>query len=138
MSYLRKVALVVGLALLFGIPAPIVASATPPGDWVGTWGASATGTVPNLASGYVDRTVRDVVHTSVGGSGVRVGLTNVLGTAPVLMGAVTVAVAARPDAPADAVDGSSRPRIPVGRPPWPPCASSPPWCAGWPPSGAWT
>src|SRR6266498_970784 len=108
MSYLRRVALVVGLALLFGVPAPVAASADPPGDWVGTWGASATGTVPNLATGYVDKTIRNVVHTSVGGSRVRVGLTNVLGTAPVVMGAVTVAVAAQPGAP-DAAPGTVAP-----------------------------
>ncbi|GLY71204.1 SGNH/GDSL hydrolase family protein [Amycolatopsis taiwanensis] len=109
MSYLRKVALVAGLALLFGSPAPIAASADPPpGNWVGTWGASATGTVPNLATGYADRTVRNVVHTSVGGAAVRVGLTNVLGTAPALLGAVTVAVAAGPSTP-DAVPGTVRP-----------------------------
>jgi lysophospholipase L1-like esterase len=85
---------------------PVTASAAPPGDWVGTWAASATGTVPNLDTGYVDRTIRNVVHTSVGGSRVRVGLTNALGTAPVRMDAVTVAVAA---AAPDAVPGTVRP-----------------------------
>jgi lysophospholipase L1-like esterase len=112
MSYVRRLALAFGvLALVLGVTAPAgaAASAPPgrPGDWVGTWSASASGTVPNNPSGYADRTVRNVVHTSVGGSQVRVGLTNVLGTAAVRMSAVTVAVAARPDAPA-AADGTLR------------------------------
>lgn len=110
MSYLRSAAAVVGVAMTLGVMAPTAASGTASprsDDWVGSWAASASGTVPNLATGYVNRTVRNVVHTSVGGSHVRVGLTNALGTAPVLMGAVTVAVAARPDAP-DAVPNTMR------------------------------
>jgi lysophospholipase L1-like esterase len=111
MSYLRSVAVAVGVVLALGVVAPAgvagTASATGSGDWVGTWAASPSGTVPKLDTGYADRTVRNVVHTSVGGSHVRVGLTNALSTAPVFMGAVTVAVATRPDAP-DAVPGTMR------------------------------
>jgi lysophospholipase L1-like esterase len=112
MSYLRRVALVAGtmLPLVMGLVGPAGAMSGPGsrhGDWVGTWAASASGTVPNLATGYVNRTIRNVVHTSVGGSRVRIGLTNVLGTAPVLMGAVTVAVAAGSSSP-DAVPGTMR------------------------------
>ena len=112
MSYVRRVALAFGVALslVLGVTSPVTASASsaaPPGDWVGTWASSASGTVPNVGTGYADRTIRNVVHTSVGGTRVRVGLTNVLGTAAVRMDAVTVAVAARPDAP-DAVDGTMR------------------------------
>ena len=115
MFYVRRLPLVIGvvLALVLGATVPTGASeasgpAARPGDWVGTWASSATGTVPKLDTGYPNRTIRNVVHTSVGGSRVRVGLTNVLGAAPVLMSAVTVAVAARPDAP-DAVAGTMRP-----------------------------
>lgn len=110
MSYLSRVALAVGavMALLLGtVSAAASAAPTRPGDWVGTWASAASGTVPNLDTGYPDRTIRNVVHTSVGGSRVRVGLTNVLGTAPVLMSGVTVAVAVRAGAP-DAVAGTMR------------------------------
>jgi lysophospholipase L1-like esterase len=108
MSYLCRLALAV--ALLLGSASAASATGSPaarPGDWVGTWASAASGTVPNVAAGYPNRTIRNVVHTSVGGSRVRVGLTNVLGTAPVLMGGVTVAVAARAGAP-DAVAGTMR------------------------------
>ncbi|CAM3804780.1 SGNH/GDSL hydrolase family protein [Kibdelosporangium persicum] len=111
MSYLRRAALVACVAVAFGVVSPVGVSGASPspahGDWVGTWGASATGTVPNLATGYVDRTIRNVVHTSVGGAQARVELTNVLGTAPVQMNA-TIAVAKGPGAP-DAVAGTMRP-----------------------------
>lgn len=109
MSYVRRLAvLAVALAtVLTGLTVP-AAVAAPTGPWVGTWAASPSGTVPNTAAGYPDRTIRNVVHTSVGGSRVRVGLTNVLGTKAVRMGAVTVAVAARPGTP-DAVAGTMRP-----------------------------
>ncbi|WP_239313797.1 SGNH/GDSL hydrolase family protein [Plantactinospora mayteni] len=101
------------LALVLGLTSPASAtgqdgrSPAPPGDWVGTWAASASGVVPNLPTGYPDRTIRNVVHTSVGGSGVRVSLTNVLGTVAARMDAVTVAVADAPDRP-DAVAGTMR------------------------------
>jgi hypothetical protein len=101
------------LTLALGLPSPAPAagqdaqSTAPQDGWVGTWSASASGTVPNFPTGYADRTIRNVVHTSVGGSGVRVWLTNVLGTVAVRMEAVTVAVADAPDAP-DAVAGTMR------------------------------
>ncbi|GAB1510502.1 SGNH/GDSL hydrolase family protein [Actinophytocola sp. KF-1] len=110
MSYVRRLGLALGVtpALVLALITPATAAPQgPPGDWVGTWSASASGIVPNTPTGYADRTVRNVVHTSVGGTRVRVGLTNVLGTAAVRMAAVTVAVAARPDAP-DAVGGTMR------------------------------
>ncbi|WP_073836088.1 hypothetical protein [Micromonospora sp. CB01531] len=101
------------LALVLGLTAPAAAegqdaqSTAPPDDWVGTWSASASGTVPNLPTGYANRTIRNVVHTSVGGSGLRVSLTNVLGTVAVRMDVVTVAVADAPDGPV-AVAGTMR------------------------------
>ncbi|WP_290861583.1 SGNH/GDSL hydrolase family protein [Hamadaea sp.] len=111
MSYVRKMLQTAGtvVALVLGSTTAVSAdpAAPPPDGWVGTWSAAATGTVPNLPTGYADRTIRNVVHTSVGGSGVRVTLTNVLGTTAVRMDAVTVAVAAVGTAP-NAVAGTMR------------------------------
>lgn len=70
-------------------------------DQVVTWGASA-----DLVEGSLeDRTVRNLVHTSVGGSGVRVELSNAFGTAPVTFDSVYVG---RHDGGADLVPGSNR------------------------------
>ena len=50
--------------------------------WVGTWAAAQVSpAVRGLSrTGFKDETVRDVVHISVGGSEVRIRLSNVFGT----------------------------------------------------------
>ncbi|MET7440164.1 SGNH/GDSL hydrolase family protein [Streptomyces sp. NPDC005496] len=100
-------ALLVPLALLLGSAAPTEArhDAVPPArGWVGTWEAPAVVGVstPEVASGD---SLRQVVHVSVGGSRVRIRLSNAFGTQPLVLGRVTVAVRA---AGADAVPGSVR------------------------------
>ncbi|MEV6540325.1 SGNH/GDSL hydrolase family protein [Streptomyces sp. NPDC051665] len=67
--------------------------------WTGTWEAAPSGTAPALPGA----SFRNVVHLSVGGSAARVRLTNRLGTAPLRLDAVTVAL--RETGP-DAVPGS--------------------------------
>ncbi|SCL45003.1 Lysophospholipase L1 [Micromonospora citrea] len=79
----------------------------PPGHWVGTWQTAMARTTPGTDRGMPNHSIRNVVHTSVGGDTARVRLSNALGTAPVLMGRATLAVAARPDAP-HAVAGTMR------------------------------
>jgi lysophospholipase L1-like esterase len=73
--------------------------------WTGTWEAAPSATAPALP----DTTVRNVVHVSVGGTALRVRLTNRLGTAPLVLDAVT-AGRQRPGAPGSpaAVPGSLR------------------------------
>ncbi|MGC5165721.1 SGNH/GDSL hydrolase family protein [Luteimicrobium sp. DT211] len=63
-------------------------------SWVATWGMSPSGKVDN---GCVSCTIRDVVHTSVGGDKVRVHLSNVFGTAPLVVDEATVALPVTPD-----------------------------------------
>ncbi|WP_405990010.1 SGNH/GDSL hydrolase family protein [Streptomyces sp. NBC_00986] len=69
--------------------------------WTGTWEAAPSGTTPALPGA----SFRNVVHLSVGGSATRVRLTNRLGTAPLRLDAVTVALR---EAGPDAVPGSMR------------------------------
>lgn len=61
-------------------------------EWIGTWQAAPAGAQAGTGVGHPNKTIRNVVHTSVGGKAVRVRLSNVFGTAPVLMGQVTVAL----------------------------------------------
>ncbi|MFC8599461.1 SGNH/GDSL hydrolase family protein, partial [Isoptericola sp. NPDC057191] len=76
-------------------------TAGPATDQVVSWGAS-----PDVLPGSLDdQTVRNLVHTSVGGPGVRVELSNAFGTAPVTFDSVYVGVR---DAGADVVPGSNR------------------------------
>ncbi|WP_234313571.1 SGNH/GDSL hydrolase family protein [Streptomyces sp. NBRC 109706] len=80
-------------------PAPNVVPATQ-GGWVGTWSAPPTGAEPGTRDGLADQTIRNVVRTSVGGSGVRIELSNRYGTAPVTFTGVTVALSSALGGPA--------------------------------------
>lgn len=55
--------------------------------WVGAWMAAPSSPGPTLAA----RTVRQIVRTSLGGSAVRLRLSNLFGTAPVTIGPVRLA-----------------------------------------------
>lgn len=72
------------------------ASGEPTGDgaranWVGTWASVPTAT-PATATPVVDNeTVRQIVHTSIAGSELRLRLTNEFGTQPLRIGEVHVA-----------------------------------------------
>jgi lysophospholipase L1-like esterase len=73
---------------------------TPGAGWVGTWAAAPSTGVANTPDGYPNFSIRNVVHTSIGGTQARVRLSNTFGTAPLTLGHVTIAVAASGTAPA--------------------------------------
>jgi len=60
------------------------------GGWTGSWAAAASGY--RTEGPWNDRTVRLVVHTSVGGPRVRLRFDNTFAAAPVRIGSATVAV----------------------------------------------
>ena len=65
------------------------------GAWVGTWAASPFDGDPwHQIPTLVDSTLREIVHTSIGGNAVRVHLTNEFGKEPLRVDAVTIAVSA--------------------------------------------
>ncbi|MFI6035656.1 SGNH/GDSL hydrolase family protein [Streptomyces sp. NPDC051315] len=73
------------------------------GVWVGTWAAAPVGSEPGTeTTGMAGRTVRNVVHTSVGGTTARITLSNLYGTRPLTVTAATIAVAAGDGPAADA------------------------------------
>ncbi|MFI0734932.1 SGNH/GDSL hydrolase family protein [Streptomyces sp. NPDC021225] len=80
---------------------PATARAAPAGSEVVTWGASAD----RLGEGVPDRAYRLVVHTSVGGSDLRVRLSNAFGDRPVTFDSVYAGVQ---EAGAGLVRGSNR------------------------------
>lgn len=67
--------------------APAVSGA--PTNEVGTWGTAVDTTSFTLT----DQTVRNIVHTSVGGSGLRISLSNAFGSVPVTFDSVWVGMA---------------------------------------------
>ncbi|MFB9836668.1 SGNH/GDSL hydrolase family protein [Actinoallomurus acaciae] len=77
---------------------PAQAGAAPDAGWVGTWTASPMAHSSDAVStnGFTGQTVREVLHTSVGGRRLRLRLTNTFGAVPLKVGRVTVAP---PDGP---------------------------------------
>lgn len=69
------------------------------GQWVGTWSASAAAAEPGTLDGYAGMSIRNVVHTSVGGSGARIQLSNLYGTRPLPVSHASLALAAAPSNP---------------------------------------
>ena len=62
--------------------------------WVGSWESAEVepGTSGLSATGFTDQTVRNIIHTSAGGSEIRIRLSNVFGTAPLVVSDVHVAL----------------------------------------------
>ena len=63
------------------------------GEWVGSWSAAPTGPEPGRVDGMADESIRNVVRASIGGTRVRIELSNRYGTKPVTFTDVTVALA---------------------------------------------
>ncbi|MGV9250824.1 SGNH/GDSL hydrolase family protein [Streptomyces sp. NPDC003697] len=65
------------------------------GTWVGAWAAAPSGAEPGTgAAGLAGRSVRNVVHASVGGTSARVTLSNLYGRSPLTVTHASIAVAA--------------------------------------------
>jgi lysophospholipase L1-like esterase len=71
-------------------PAAYAANAHSP--WVATWGAGMVATNPGNAPILTGQTLREIVHTSVGGQQARVWFSNRFGTEPLHIGAAHIAL----------------------------------------------
>ena len=110
------------IAAVFVLSQP-AAIAQPAGQWVATWGTAPAGSPLAAATQtFNDQTVRMIVHTSVGGSKVRVRISNELGAVPLRIGAARVALRDSASAIAPGTDrvltfsGSAAIAIPPGAP----------------------
>ncbi|MEU7157226.1 SGNH/GDSL hydrolase family protein [Streptomyces chrestomyceticus] len=83
--------------------------------WAGTWSAAAAAAEPGKLDGYADTSIRNVVHTSIGGTSARIQLSNLYGTRPLSVGHATLARASAPGDPA-ATPGTMRRLTFSGRP----------------------
>jgi len=99
------------LALL--VAASVSAIGAPEGEhWIAAWTAASVPRIDPVPAGaqsplhFSNQTLRQIAHLSVGGSQVRVVLTNAFGTAPLTVGAAAVALR---DKDAAIVAGSGRP-----------------------------
>ncbi|WP_432055156.1 SGNH/GDSL hydrolase family protein [Streptomyces sp. bgisy022] len=79
------------------------------GTWVASWATAPVGGEPGTeTTGLAGRSVRNVVHTSAGGTSARVTLSNLYGQSPLTVTHASIAVAAGPGRAA-AVAGTLRP-----------------------------
>ncbi|MFE0175658.1 SGNH/GDSL hydrolase family protein [Streptomyces sp. NPDC059002] len=94
------------------------------GTWVGSWSASPAGSEPGTEQkGFAGRSIRNVVHTSVGGSSARITLSNLYGTTPLSITHASMAIASAANNPAAApgtlrrltFNGNTSVVIPPGR-----------------------
>ena len=92
-------AIAVLLAAGLAVPGAVPGTAAPPVSRTATWGPSMTIDGPDFA----DETIRMVVHTTIGGSSVRIKLSDLRSTTPLSVGEVDVATQAQQ---ATAVPGS--------------------------------
>lgn len=125
---LAGVAAAILAAALIATSAPSIAQAQASGSsrWVGTWSTGllavlpppAGAPAPPTAAGFpsppraTNQTLRQIVRVSIGGTQVRVALTNRFGTKPLRIGAAHVARRAKDSA----LDGSGAPLTFGGRP----------------------
>ncbi|WP_274915530.1 SGNH/GDSL hydrolase family protein [Streptomyces sp. WZ-12] len=109
---------------LVGAPHEPRTSAAPAvsGRWVGTWSAAVASAEPGTQDGYAEMSIRNVVHTSVGGSSARIRLSNLYGTRPLPLSHASLALSAGSGAPIATAgsmrrltfDGKPAVTIPVG------------------------
>jgi lysophospholipase L1-like esterase len=76
------------------VPSCYAADAASHSPWVATWGAAMLATNPGSAPDFTGQTLREIVHTSVGGQQARVWLSNRFGTVPLHIGAAHIALSA--------------------------------------------
>ena len=64
-----------------------------PAAWTGTWSTAVTGAAepPQPVTVFEDQTLRQIVHTSIGGRSLRIRLSNEYGTEPLVIGEARVA-----------------------------------------------
>ena len=74
--------------------------------WISSWTASPQAPRGALPGSLANRTIRQIVHLSLGGDRVRIRLSNEFGSRPLLIGAASIAIAGRDS---DIVAASLRP-----------------------------
>lgn len=82
----------------FALSCAVCSNAAAQTHWVATWADAASPQLPTpseRAKAHLElenQTIREIVHTSIGGSSIRIRLSNAFGTEPVQIGAVHAAI----------------------------------------------
>ena len=92
----RRAALLAGVALAAALALPgqpVGAQPWTTERWTGTWGTAPAGPpLPANVQPLTDQTLRLIVHTSIGGSRVRIRVSNEFGSTPLRIGAARIGV----------------------------------------------
>jgi len=80
--------------LTLAVPAGYAANAAAHSPWVATWGAGMVAVDSGSAPDFTGHTLREIVHSSVGGEQARVWFSNRFGTVPLHIGAAHIALSA--------------------------------------------
>ncbi|MCO8275817.1 SGNH/GDSL hydrolase family protein [Actinoplanes sp. TRM 88003] len=91
-----------------GLPVPAQASPSRTDGWTATWAAAPTTIPPTPPTVLARQTVRQIVHTSLGGDEIRIRVTNEFGTGPLRLGAIRVALRSGEGASTAIVGGTDR------------------------------
>ena len=85
-------ALAFGVATLAAQPAALAGPGYGAEQWVGTWATAPVSQAPSATNQVNNQTLRQIVHVSAGGDQVRVKLSNVFGTGPLVVAAAAIAL----------------------------------------------
>lgn len=80
------------VAVVLVAPVSYAAKARSSSPWVATWGSAMMAVPRGGAPDVTNKTLREIVHTSVGGSHVRIWLSNRFGEMPLHVGAAHIAI----------------------------------------------
>jgi len=87
----RRAAGVVLIIAGLGAGVSALADSRDDARWTATWATGPAGPAPGSSQTFANQTLRDIVHTSVGGTQVRVKLSNTFGADPIAIGSARVA-----------------------------------------------
>jgi lysophospholipase L1-like esterase len=87
----RFVSVICAVIALLSAPATAQTSAAKPTHWIGTWAAAPQPSLPGALQTFQNQTLRLIVHTSVGGTQVRIKVSNTFGDHALLIGAAHIA-----------------------------------------------
>jgi lysophospholipase L1-like esterase len=120
---LRLFAVVATIAFLSGVAQVWAAPEShPPGDRVQSWAVGDIAPQPANVQSYNNQTIREIIHTSIGGDQIRVRIANTFGSSPLVIGEAHVAVSSGGAAIATGTDrmltfgGKTSVSIPPGAP----------------------
>ncbi|MBZ4323837.1 SGNH/GDSL hydrolase family protein, partial [Streptomyces sp. SCA2-4] len=65
--------------------------------WTGSWAAAPAAADPRAPAGLPGTSIRNVIHTSVGGTGARIRVSNLFGNRPLRLTHASLAVSAGPE-----------------------------------------